>query len=146
MPATRAVYQVIIVWLQRFIICTDWVTTNGKGQAPLTRRSPKHISAPAACLPSLSSERANCKCICLRRRRTAGSRLHHVPLRRHYQCSPWHARPNPRGSHLGTCAIILIPINQEIKSFYCTAWWKSLLLALECSEHVKPAHYNKILL
>lgn len=69
LPATRAVYQVIIVWLQRFIICTDWVRTDGKGQASLTRRSRNIFPRPAACLPSLSSERANCKCICLRKSR-----------------------------------------------------------------------------
>lgn len=80
-PATRAVYQVIIVWLQRFIICTDWVTTDGKGQAPLTRCSRNIFPRrPRVCPPSLS-ERANCKCICLRKRRNTLSRLPQVPLR-----------------------------------------------------------------
>ncbi len=52
-PATRAVYQVIIVWLQRFIICTDWVTTDGKGQAPLTRCSRNIFPRrPRVCPPS----------------------------------------------------------------------------------------------
>lgn len=53
MPATRAVYQVIIVWLQRFIICTDWVTTDSKGQAPLTRCSQNIFPRrPRVCPPS----------------------------------------------------------------------------------------------
>lgn len=51
-PATRAVYQVIIVWIQHFIICTDWVTSD-KGQAPLSRHRQNIFPHRPACVLAL---------------------------------------------------------------------------------------------
>ena len=81
-PATRAVYQVIIVWLQRFIICTDWVTTDGKGQAPLTRCSRNIFPhRPRVCPPSpLKGLIANAF-VWGRGEETTRSNLPQVPLR-----------------------------------------------------------------
>lgn len=88
-PATRAVYQVIIVWLQRFIICTDWVTTGGKGQAPLTRCSRNIFPRrPRVCPPSpLKGLIANAF-VWGRGEGTTRSHLPQVPVRRNYQCCP----------------------------------------------------------
>lgn len=64
--ASGAVYQVIIVWLHRFIIYTDWVSTDAKGQAPLAVRCFGPLRwelLPPCCL----SERPNCTFICLKR-------------------------------------------------------------------------------
>ena len=47
-----------------------WLSHNWRQRSDtIITRAPKHISTMADCLPSLSSERANCKCICLRTRR-----------------------------------------------------------------------------
>lgn len=65
--ASGAVYQVIIVWLHRFIIYTDWVSADAKGQAPLAVRCFGPLRwelLPPCCL----SERPNCTFICLKKR------------------------------------------------------------------------------
>lgn len=81
-PATRAVYQVIIVWLQRFIICTDWVTTDGKGQAPLTRCSRNIFPRwPRVCPPSLLKGLIANAFVWGRGEETTRSSLPQVPLR-----------------------------------------------------------------
>lgn len=127
-PATRAVYHVIIVWLQRFIICTDWVTTNGKGQALLTHCSRNIFPhRPHVCPPSRSSERANCKCICLRRRNGC-TRPPQIPQRGDINafsdCTRMHTLTKPytweqfgtRSNHIWG----LIAIKHRFNSFYKT--------------------------
>lgn len=69
---------------------------------------PKHISTPAACLPSLSFERANCKCICLRKRRGEHPlQSPPSPAEMEYRCCPkrslsrTHTHTNEKNVHMG---------------------------------------------
>lgn len=124
-PATAAVYQVIIVWLQRFIICTDWVTTDAKGQASLTRCSrnifPRRLQRCRVCPPSrLKGLIANAFVW------GRGDPLPSPPSpTEEYQCDG--KRRRTLGSSLGPRPIILIAIkhtsNALIKPFWTIRTW-----------------------
>lgn len=136
MPATRAVYQVIIVWLQRFIICTDWVTTDGKGQAPLTRCSRNIFPhRPRVCPPSpLKGLIANAF-VWGRGEETTRSSLPQVPLRRNINAAQsvhtathtrtYEKKKHTHGSSLGPNPIILnnwYPSNTDPTAFIKPFW------------------------
>ncbi len=131
--ATGAVYQVIIVWLQRFIICTDWVTTDGKGQAPLTRCSRNIFPRrPRVCPPSpLKGLIANAF-VWGRGEETTRSSLPQVPLRQNINAAQsvrtaTHTRTHTKKTYtweqFGTVSNHtkqLIPIKHRSNSFHKT--------------------------